>query len=678
MKKAIGNLSMFWKIMVIIPFIVIFLGILTFISYNNASSELNTAIDERMESKLNHTIEQINKKMTTHERNLINTKALVESQDSAYSRDQYRSYLESLLPSSNEETYGMGMWYEPYAHNDDDKFFGPYVYKEDDSLSYTEDYEDPEYNYFEVDWYVQGLESETPVWTEPYDDETLGKTFITTAVSFSDENGTTQGVLTSDYILDSIQTLVSDIQVEESGYAALVGPDGTYYSHPDEEKNLSANVTDDIGEQAIADDSGSVSSTIAGTDYEIHYETLPKVGWKVLLFAPADELYASLPALLNKLIITSVVLVIFIVLIVFLIGRTVSNKAKKLNTHLETLANGDLTDRIDVQSKDELGQMGQYFNHSADSLQHMLQNITGNTEHVASTAEQLSASSQEINSSVEDVAASIQEVADNATSQNDIANDLSASSEKMQENMNQMTASVESMNDEASRSTELASEGSQTVKDVVGKMQELNEQISASSQIIYALDKKSDQIGEMAKLITDVTEQTNLLALNAAIEAARAGEAGKGFSVVAEEVRKLAEQTGKASNDINDTIRDIQQEVSQSVTMMEKSQSIADEGIQSVEKSGRSFDEIASSIYDLSSKIASLTSEMENSLSDMKAMKDLSDNVQSYSTSTSDHANNVSATTEEQVSMMAEVAKASESLAEKAQELQEEMSQFKI
>ncbi|ENH96087.1 methyl-accepting chemotaxis protein [Gracilibacillus halophilus YIM-C55.5] len=620
--------------------------------------------------------------MTRHERNLVTTKALLESQDGQYNRQQYRDYFESLLPS-NEETYGLGVWYEPYAHNEDDEYFGPYVYKGEDSLQYTEDYEEPSYDYHSQGYYTQGIEADTPIWTTPYYDETLDQTFITTAVSFANQEGTTQGVLTSDYVLNSVQSLVADIKVEDTGYAALIGKDGTFLSHPDQEKILSASLSDEISNENVIsqineNSNGDVTLSLDGTEYEVHYETLPKVGWKLMMFAPTDELYASLPALLNKLIITSVALVILIVLLVFFIGRTVSKDAKKLNTYLEGLAQGDLTDRIDVQSSDELGQMGQYYNHSVNSLHQMLQSITKNSEHVASTSEQLSASSQEINSSVEEVATSIQEVANNATSQNEIANQLSGSSEKMHENMNDMADSMKMMNQEASQSTDRASQGSKNVKDVVEKMHELNKQIKSSSDKIYSLDKKSDQIGEMSRMITEITEQTNLLALNAAIEAARAGEAGKGFSVVAEEVRKLAEQTGQTSSQINDMVEDVQKEVSESVTMMEQSQTIADEGIQSVERSGESFDTITSSIYDLSEKITSITSDMEKSLADMKEMKELSDKVQNYSHDTSDHANNVSATTEEQLSMMNEVANASESLAEMAQQLQEEMSQFNI
>ncbi|SET80531.1 methyl-accepting chemotaxis sensory transducer with Cache sensor [Oceanobacillus limi] len=682
MKNLMGKLPILWKIMVILPFIIVFLAILTFISYNNASNELNQAIDERMDSKLKETVERVNIKLTTHERNLVTTKALIESQDTYFTKAEYRAYFENLLPS-NEETFGLGVWYEPYQYNEDEEFFGPYVYKDGDNTVYTEEYEVPSYNYPEIDWYKQGKQSDRPVWTAPYYDETLDQTFITTAVSFKDKRGSLQGVITSDYVLDSIQGIISEIQVEDSGYAVLVDQDGNFIAHPDSDKLLSSNLSDELNDDSMIDtivteDNGKHTAVVAGSEYELHYETLPKVGWKIVLLAPTDELYSSLPILLNQLLITSGVLILLIVIIVFIIGKTVSKDVQGINRQLEVLAQGDLTTKINTTSKDEFGQMGQYFNRSVSSLQSMLTKIGQSTDHVAATSEQLSASSQEINSSVEEVASSIQEVADAASSQNELANDLSTSNGSMRNNMARMEVAVKSMEEEANQSTKLAGDGSEMVKEVIEKMKQLNEQITSSSQKIYALESKSNQIGEMANLITDVTEQTNLLALNAAIEAARAGEAGKGFAVVAEEVRKLAEQSGKASQEINEIINGIQLEVSQSVSMMERSQHIAGEGIQSVEKTGQSFEEITSSIFSLSSKISSMTTEMTTSLSDMDTMNDLSNKMQKYSESTNDHAHSVSAVTEEQMSMMAEVANASESLAELAQQLQEEMAKFKI
>ncbi|MEN2769165.1 methyl-accepting chemotaxis protein [Ornithinibacillus xuwenensis] len=683
MKNLLGKLSMLWKVMIILPFIIVFLALLTFISYQNASTELNNAIAERMKTKLSETVEIIDKKLTTHERNLVTTKALVESQTSLFTKQAYRAYFEKLLPS-NEETFGVGIWYEPFTYSEDEEFFAPYVYKDGDNVVYSEDYEDPSYNYPETDWYVQGMQSDVPVWTAPYYDETLGQTFITTAVSFNNQEKNISGVITSDYVLNSIQAVISEIQVEDSGYAVLIDQDGNFLAHPDQEKLMTSNLAEDIkndGEAVdgiVSKENGKEIVQIAGSEYEVHFKTLPKVGWKIVLFAPTDELYASLPVLLNKLIITSSILIIFIILIVFYIGKTVSKDANRMNAQLEILASGDLTKRLDTKSKDEFGQMGQHFNHSVNSLQSMLSTIASSTEHVAATAEQLSASSEEINSSVEEVANSIQDVADNASSQSELATELSHSSSNMHHHMNDMASSVKSMEEEANHSTNLANNGSELVKEVVHKMKELNEQISSSSQIIFALESKSNQIGQMANLITDVTEQTNLLALNAAIEAARAGEAGKGFAVVAEEVRKLAEQSGQASKEINEIIGGIQKEVSQSVSMMKDSQHIADKGIESVERTGESFGQITNSIFSLSSKIAILTKEMDSALADMESMKDLSNNVQNYSTNTSDHAHSVSAVTEEQMSMMAEVSKASESLAELAQQLQEEMGKFNI
>nr|WP_236251242.1 methyl-accepting chemotaxis protein [Bacillus sp. NSP9.1] len=676
------NLPTLWKIMILIPLLAVVLSVIMFISYKESERQLNSMISKQMNESLAKTIEQMDKSLTVHERNLTGVKAAAEAQRTPLSRTEYKRYFENLLPL-NQQTFGIGIWYEPYAYSKKEKFAGPYVYKDGDQLVYTRDYEEPSYDYFSQDWYKEAIKTDDIIWSAPYYDDNLKQTFITTALSFKNADGKNTGVITSDYVLDSVQQLVSGIKVQKTGYAVLLDENGTYLSNPDKDKRLEQSISSDLltaeqWKETAQKKQGMIVSTSAGKKYELYYNTLPKTNWKLVLVAPDEELYESLSQLVQQLILLSLGAIIIMILIIVFLGRRVSKEAKVINGYLKHLSTGDLTHRAAADTNDEFGQMAAYYNQSAAALQTMMSDVAGGAETVASTAEELSASAEEIHSAVHETANTMQEVANDAGSQTNLALEMSSTSDTLLDEISTISEAVQEVSKKSAHSTALANKGSETVKEVIQDITHLHEKMTETAEKIELLEQKSADINKMASLISSISEQTNLLALNAAIEAARAGESGKGFAVVAEEVRKLAEETKNASTDITATIQSIQDEISHSVESMKASQQAAHTGIAKVKQTGESFSSIHQSIRDVTSNIQLVTDDVQKATQNTKQMRDIAKQVQDYSVNTNEHINNSSALTEEQSSITAEIAKASEDLAVMAQDLQEKISQFKV
>ena len=209
-------------------------------------------------------------------------------------------------------------------------------------------------------------------------------------------------------------------------------------------------------------------------------------------------------------------------------------------------------------------------------------------------------------------------------------------------------------------------------------MKNIEQQVSSSAKVIGELGKRSDEIGQIVETISGIAGQTNLLALNAAIEAARAGEQGRGFSVVAEEVRKLAEQSSEAAGNIAKLIATIQQDTTSAVESIELGNQSVKEGTKSVAETGKAF-------IDIETQASKLNINVNRSLKDISAVDNSNkailaavEHVKAIANRSSENASSVSAATQEQSAAMQEVADASKILSELANEMRGEVAQFKL
>lgn len=239
---------------------------------------------------------------------------------------------------------------------------------------------------------------------------------------------------------------------------------------------------------------------------------------------------------------------------------------------MDRLAHGDLTVKVPVASADELGSLAQRFNEVVPKLRDMISRVAHVTDKVASASAELSATAEEMSRGAQTLASRTTQTAAAVEEMNATVAEVAGNSGRAAQ-MAQTTVGT-------------ASDGRTVVSETIAGMEKISEAVTQSAAIMAALGKSSDQIGEIVRVIEDIADQTNLLALNAAIEAARAGEQGRGFAVVADEVRKLAERTTKATKEIGDMIRQIQHDTKGAVSAMEEGTTKVKGGVSLVNRTG--------------------------------------------------------------------------------------------
>ncbi|MCM3714179.1 methyl-accepting chemotaxis protein [Halalkalibacter oceani] len=362
-----------------------------------------------------------------------------------------------------------------------------------------------------------------------------------------------------------------------------------------------------------------------------------------------------------------------------LIASMIVRPINVLLGRVNIIASGDLTgEEIPVKKKDEIGQLTMAFNSMRDNLRDLLSKTTNMSEQVAATAEQLSASSQETSAATNQIAVTIQEVSSASEQTLQRSQESTQSALKVNEGVEMITEATTGVSTLAEEASREAKEGEASISRAVSQISTIRETVSQSADFIQQLGERSHEIGNILELITSISEQTNLLALNAAIEAARAGEHGKGFAVVADEVRKLAEESRASAEKISTMILLIQEDTERAVEEMNRGTEEVEVGTKVVHEVGESFTRISDAVERVSKEMSHVTTATEQISLHTNRLNEALSEMEAASEQNADASQGVAASTEEQLASMEEIASSAEALNHLSTELQEEVSKFKI
>lgn len=458
--------------------------------------------------------------------------------------------------------------------------------------------------------------------------------------------------------------------------------------------------------------------------------------WGIIAEIDESEALATANSLKLWLSVAFVTVLAITVILGLVISRSITKPLGMAIAQLKDMAEGegDLTARLSVDTKDELGEMSNWLNLFVSKIQSIMIEVQKASQTVAGTSQELSSNAEEATKATRQVAQTIEQVAKGSTDQAKSVTDIVQVMDQVSQSISQIAAgageqsknvvNTTAMVNDMVRKIDVMAEGMETVKQAAeqngvvavngGKsvektvkgMLQVKDAVFKTAKRIHDLGEQSQKIGEIIQVIDDIAEQTNLLALNAAIEAARVGEHGKGFAVVADEVRKLAERSGKATKEIAELITDIQKGTKVAVDSMEVGTREVEEGVTLAQEAGKSLEKIVDGVRTAGEQVhkimgiigeiltgseevskavnnvAAITEENSAATEQMSAsaeeVNSSMQNIASISEENASGAEEVSASTEELTASIEEISASSEQLSKMALELQNMVTQFRV
>jgi methyl-accepting chemotaxis protein len=410
--------------------------------------------------------------------------------------------------------------------------------------------------------------------------------------------------------------------------------------------------------------------------YSVYFEPWD---WMIGIGAYEEEFYEQLNELKLMTFIFTLAAAIIASVVMYMFIRKYIVSIETISDATEEIANGNLQVQVPVlKTKDEIGVLTAGYQHMVDNMKELIKKVSETGQAVAASSEELTASADETKTAANEVTVSIQEVAAGAEDQLVNVEQTNRSIQEMDHLIQEMTIRSKEVGRSAEHTSKEAEIGNESLNKVKEQMQRITNTVTQSTEVVKTLESRSTEIGKIIEVITGISDQTNLLALNAAIEAARAGEHGRGFAVVADEVRKLAEESKRSADQIGALIKEIQADTKSAYTVMQESNESVAVGMEVVTEAGQNFSKILEDIFRIQQEIkeiASATSNIQQHSAEITKATHILEEAAQVSASS---AENVASASEEELAAMEEISSAAHSLSQLAQELQDLLVKFKI
>ncbi len=384
-------------------------------------------------------------------------------------------------------------------------------------------------------------------------------------------------------------------------------------------------------------------------------------------------------ASIRNMTLVCVGVIVFLTFVVVFVTRGIVAPLDRVMYVCAKMSDGDFRDEtVNITRSDEFGSMLHSVAKLRTTINKLMRQTSTTTEQLAASSEELTASAHQSAQASEQVAQSVTNSASAVVEQQQQVGDAMDAIDHAMDSINRLNDTASEVAKQADASNQQAITGSKAIDAAVGQIVSVENIVNSSAATVDKLGQRSKEIGQIVETISGIADQTNLLALNAAIEAARAGEQGRGFAVVADEVRKLAEESQVAAQRISSLIGAIQTDTDNAVKSMHDGSVAVREGTRSVEELKTTFDTICSASDGVMQRTRDMSVELTNVKQNTQTIKDRSNRISANSAKVSTEMESVSAASEQQSASAEEIASASDSLAKLAQDLQSSLQKFKF
>lgn len=488
--------------------------------------------------------------------------------------------------------------------------------------------------------------------------------------------------------LNNVSKKIIDSNSSEKELKTLIlNSNGLVISSTEPELVLSLNFQDkkvglqDFYNTIVSEKTGVDYFTLNGINYIAAYSNSTKYGMYIVSYKPVLVYMKAIHKLELGLFAVILISILLASVVIYLFSRRITNPILAAAQQAELLANGELTVKIPenfLKRKDELGKLANSLFTMVENFKTIIGQINETADKVAASSQELYASGDQVGKAAEDVCNTILGISSGAEEQSSKINSALLNLKSLINQIHEVNTSTDNMEKTTVHMIGDIERGSRTTAESIDTINDLKTDVEGVSSVIFSLGNTSNQIGQIIELISGIAKQTNLLALNAAIEAARAGEAGRGFSVVADEIRKLAEESASASGRIAKLIVEIRSGVDTAVNKMDGSIKSVNTSVKAIQDNGDTF----SMIYEQAERLKGIVANVTQSVKIMtESSQGFEHNMQEINETSQEFAANaegVSAASEEQIALTEEIVSSSKEMAHMSEELSSLIKNFKL